>query len=355
MNKQNSLIKNIVVMVITLSVCIAISMLIQSKFKDESLSATIFLLGTFIVAVVTDGYFFGIISALISVLIINYAFTFPYYGFDFQLVENSISVIILLIITISTCAITTRLKANELAKAEAEKERMRANLLRAISHDLRTPLTTIYGSSSAMLDNNESFTKEQKIQMLRGIMEDSLWLNRIVENLLSVTRLDSKNSKIIKTNIVLDELVDSILVKFAKRFPNQEVNVSIPEEFVVIPMDAILIEQVAINILENAVMHAKGMTKLSFKVSIVGDKAIFEIEDDGCGVDKDKLKNIFNGYTSTEDIPSDGKKINSGIGLSVCATIIKVHGGEIQAINKKEGGMLFRFSLYLDSENDTLI
>lgn len=135
---------------------------------------------------------------------------------------------------------------------------MRANLLRAVSHDLRTPLTTIYGASSALLESKDEFTKEQKDQMLEGIRQDSEWLYRMVENLLSITRLDGDNVKILKTPIALDELLDSVLVRFQKRYGTQEVQLFIPDELIVIPMDAILMEQVLINLLEMRYSMPKG-------------------------------------------------------------------------------------------------
>lgn len=96
---------------------------------------------------------------------------------------------------------------------------MRANLLRAVSHDLRTPLTTIYGSSTTLLENSDAMTEEQKTTIVNGIKEDSEWLVRMVENLLSITRIDSGQVKIIKTPTILDELIDSVILKFKKDIP----------------------------------------------------------------------------------------------------------------------------------------
>ena len=120
----------------------------------------------------------------------------------------------------------------------------------------------------------------------------------------------------------------------------------------VIPMDAILIEQVLVNLLENAVFHAKGMTKLILRVFTLGDQAVFEVEDDGCGIKKDRIHTIFSGYLGEIDQNSDDKKRNMGIGLSVCATIIKAHGGDISAENRKDGGAIFRFMLDKEDEAD---
>ncbi len=246
-------------------------------------------------------------------------------------------------------------KQHETAKAESERERMRANLLRAVSHDLRTPLTTIYASSTTLLDKKETITEEQRDKILVGIKEDSEWLVRMVENLLSITRIDSGTVKIQKTPTVLEELIDSVVLKFKKRYPVQKAEIEIPSDIIMIPMDAILIEQVIVNILENAVQHATGMTRLTLRVFTLGNRAIFEIKDNGCGIAHDRLDKIFTGHYTSSDDPADSQRRNAGIGLSVCATIIKAHGGDIKAENGKTGGAVFRFTLdmggeYCDSE-----
>lgn len=195
-------------------------------------------------------------------------------------------------------------------KAEGERERMRANLLRAVSHDLRTPLTTIYGSSSAILDNYDSLRDGQKKRMIEGITDDSEWLIRMVENLLSLTRIDG-NVKLIKSPTVLDELVDSAILKFKKRYPSADVKIDLPDQMLIIPMDPMLIEQVIINLFENAVKHATGMTRISLRVLSVDNRVVFEVSDDGCGIEKDRLAAIFSGYDTASSQPSDAKR-NAG-------------------------------------------
>lgn len=352
MRKVHVTIKDTIITVGILTLCFLLCLYIQSIIEDSSLIPAIFVLGAFLTSVLTQGYLFGIAAALISVLAVNFAFTFPYFAFDFTVVENVISGVILLVVAVITCGLTTIIKQQEEIRIESEKEKMRANLLRAISHDLRTPLTTIYGSSSALLEHFGELSEEQSRQMLQGIKEDSQWLSRMVENLLSITRIDSENVKIIKTETVLDELIDSVLVKFAKRYPEQEVELDIPEDFVTIPMDAILIEQVLINLLENAVEHAKGMTELKLCVSVKGDKAIFQVRNNGCAIAEETLRHIFTSQFFRENVPVDGSKNNAGIGLSVCATIIKAHGGEIVAENLREGGCEFRFVLGMEEEEN---
>jgi hypothetical protein len=130
------------------------------------------------------------------------------------------------------------------------------------------------GTTGYALRHSDMFSSAYAMSALMGM----------VENLLSVTRIDNGNVKLIKTPVVLEELIDSVLVRFRKRYPKQSVKVELPEEFVMIPMDAVLVEQVIVNILENAVQHAIGMTELTLKVLLKDTKAVFEIHDNGCGI-----------------------------------------------------------------------
>ena len=344
-------VKNLGISAFALFISFMLSLCMQNWLKTEALIPAVFALAVLLISHFTEGYLYGIVSALISVLAVNYAFTFPYFKLNFTIPENFVSAVILIVITLVTSTLTTNVRKWESIRAESEKEKMRANLLRAISHDLRTPLTTIYGSSSALLENGESFSAEQKKQMIRGIKEDAGWLVKMVENLLSVTKIGEGNVRIIKTPTVLDELIDSVLRKFKKQYPKQIIQLDLPDEFTVIPMDAILIEQVITNILDNAVQHAEGMTRLKLKVFLIGKKAIFEISDNGCGIPQDRLNDIFSGLYSSAT-SSDSKKRNVGIGLSVCATIIRAHGGDITAENSKKGGAVFRFSLDTEEVSD---
>ena len=330
----------------------AISLGVEKIFEATSLVPALFALAVFLVSLLTDGYVYGIVASFVSVLAVNFAFAWPYFAFNFSIPENTVSAVIMLIITITSSALASKIQRQEKIKAESAKEKMRANLLRAVSHDLRTPLTTIYGSSSLIMDQFDDLNREQILQLVNGIKEDAQWLMGMVENLLSVTKIDPVGIKLIKTATVLEELIDSVLVRFRKRYPKQKIEVDIPDDFVIIPMDAVLIEQVLVNMLENAVQHAEGMTELQLKVFVMGDKAIFEIIDDGCGISKERMPDIFTGYFEKKDAPADNQKSSMGIGLSVCASIIKAHEGDISVENRKTGGCIFRFALKMEEESN---
>ena len=347
------IIRDFAVTAIIMGICFGVSLLMQNVIKIPEQVTTSFVFAVFLVSLLTQGYFWGVAASVIGMLLVNYAFTFPYFALNFMIPSNFYSALVMAIIAVLTSALITKVKHQEAMKTEVEKEKMRANLLRAISHDLRTPLTTIYGSSTALLENGDSLTSSQRTRMLSGIQKDSQWLVRMVENLLSITRIDSGNIQIAKVPTALDELVDSVLVKFRKRYPECRIELSLPDELVLIPMDAILIEQVIINILENALHHAIGMTRLSLSVSLEDDKAVFEISDDGCGIAPERLPRLFSGYSGPLlALPADNSKRNAGIGLSLCATIISAHGGEIYAENLPAGGAAFRFILNTEDTSD---
>ena len=332
---------------ITLTVVFLVNLLLVELYDTKTMTPMIFVLGVFLVSWRTQGYIFSIASSLISVLAVNWAFTYPYWAFDLISPECISSAVVMLIVSTMTGALTTRLKHQEKLKAEAEKERMRGNLLRAVSHDLRTPLTSIYGSCSAMIESFDSIPDDRKKTLLKDIQSDSQWLNRMVENLLSVTRVDAGTVRLSKHSVVLEELIDALLVKFHKHYPGSAVQVSIPEVFVSIPMDPVLIEQVLMNLLENAVFHARGMRNLWLRVELKNKKAVFFVEDDGCGIPADRIDHLFTGLLDSES-SVDSTRNNMGIGLSVCRTIIKAHGSELKAGNRPGGGAVFSFGLEME-------
>ena len=320
----------------------------QLAGRIDGVASMVFVLAVFIVSVYTDGYFCGIAASLLGVLAVNFAFRSPYFAFNFTLPENLFSGVVMLVVSIMTSTLTTRIKKQEQLRMESETEKMRATLLRAVSHDLRTPLTSIYGACSTVIENYDSLDREQQLKLLGEACSDAQWLNRMVENLLSVTRFDGGQVAVQKTPTVLEELIDTVLVRFQKRYPGIPVTTDLPDSFVVIPMDSMLISQVLTNLLENAVLHAEGMTQLRLRVFTLGSRAVFEVTDNGCGIPKERLRTLFSGMMPAQTAADSGKH-GMGIGLSVCAAIVKAHGGEIKAESRVGGGTTIRFWLETES------
>jgi len=351
MVNKKQVLTDCLIMVITLVAVFIVNLFLVWQFNTKTMTPMIFVLGVFLVSWRTRGYAFGIASSLISVLAVNWAFTYPYWAFDLISPECISSAVVMLIVSTITGALTTRLKQQEKLKAEAETERMRGNLLRAVSHDLRTPLTSICGSCSAIMENYDQIPRERQLKLLGDMQSDAQWLTRMVENLLSVTRVDADRVRLAKNSTVLEELIDAVLVKFYKHYPDQQVHVQIPTEFLSIPMDPMLIEQVLMNLLENAVFHAEGMENLWLRVEQQGTEAVFYVEDDGCGISRERMPKLFSGLSDREDFVEKGRS-NMGIGLSVCRTIIKAHGSDIHAENRPGGGARFSFALEMEEKSN---
>jgi len=325
-----------------------VSVLIQTVVRNVGLVSMIYILAAFLCAVFTDGYIYGVAASLMDMLIVNWAFTYPQFAFNFTISDNLFSALCMLTVCIITSMLTTKLKRQKELETENEMERTRANLLRAVSHDLRTPLTSIYGSCSAVRENYDDLTREQKLQLMDQATEDAQWLIQMVENLLTVTRMHmDAHAQIQKAPILLEELVASVLSKFRAHHPDVNVSLEVPSDMVFIPMDAMLISQVLNNLLENAVQHAAGMTQICLRVRVRENDVVFAVEDDGCGLPSDAIRHLFSDFGRTK-AQADGGKRGMGIGLSVCASIVKAHGGSITGENKPAGGCLFRFTLPLE-------
>ncbi len=232
---------------------------------------------------------------------------------------------------------------------ESEKEKMRSNLLRAISHDLRTPLTGISGASSAILENGDKLDRTTHDMLVSNIRDDAQWLIRMVENLLSVTRINEEETSVKKTTEVAEEVVAEAVRRFRKRYPRQTIQVKAPEELLLVPMDGTLIEQVLINLMENALKHAHTESPIELEVSRQGGMAAFEVRDYGSGIAREELSHLFTGDVPIARRSSDATR-GMGIGLSICMTIVKAHQGVMEAYNLPRGGAAFRFTLPLESE-----
>ena len=174
MNKQIQ--KDGLFSLFVLGLTFLLSFFIQFVFKTDTLVPTIFVLGVFFVSMKTEGYLWGVGASLFGVMLVNFAFTMPYFEIDFITPVNMFAAFVMLVIAIMTSALTTKIKQQEKIKAESEKERMRGNLLRAVSHDLRTPLTSIYGATSVMMENYDSISKEKQLKLLAEIHEDSQYI-----------------------------------------------------------------------------------------------------------------------------------------------------------------------------------
>ena len=307
--------------------------------SDTSYVAVIFFLDVFLTALLTDGYLFSILIAVTGVLCVDYVFTEPYWEISFTLAGFPLTFIVMMFISVVTGMLTSLAKQVESLKREAERERIHSNLLRAVSHDIRTPLTGIVGATDVLLDQENALTPEQRHQLLSSANEDARWLIRIVENLLSITRIGAQgdDAKVTKTLAVAEEVIEGAVAKFTSRGGKLPVRVHLPQE-------------VLLNLLENAAIHAEGATEVDVTLERKGDVARITVEDNGVGIAHDKLNNLFD--SSAHQSQQGDRKRNMGIGLSVCKTVVQAHDGTIRGENvSRHGGARFVIELPMEEED----
>ena len=345
--------------------------------NDTSYVAMIFLLDVFLTAYWTDGYLLGIIMAVVGMFSVDIIFTYPFWHISFTLTGFPLTFLVMMTISILTATVTSRAKQTEQVRREADREKMYADLLRAVSHDIRTPLTGIVGATNVLLEQDGGLTqghpRQQQInqagqvhpaaahrknsarrdgqrqQLLRSTNEDAQWLIRIVENLLSITRISSEEAKVKKEPEPAEEVIESAVAKTHKHYPEVDIRVHLPDELMMVPMDPLLMEQVLVNLMENAVIHGE-THHIDVTLSSEGNCAVFTVADDGRGIPQHLLPRLFDG-SARSDRSSDGKR-SMGIGLSVCRTIVLAHGGVIRGDNRQEGGAVFTVTLPMKGEND---
>lgn len=312
----------------------------------------IFVLAVLLISRLTTGYLFGILASLLGVISINFIFTYPYWEFNFTIAGYPLTFLTMFCVSLVTCAMTTRIKQQDRLRTEAEKEKIRANLLRSVSHDIRTPLTSIVGATSAVLETPD-LSIEQQRELIMDVRDEAQWLIRIVENLLSITRIGNTRAEIIKQPEAVEEILGETVQKFRKRFPAISIKVAVPDDLLLVPMDAILIEQVLSNLLENAVIHGKTTSAIVLNVHKDEKYAYFSVQDNGCGIPQAEIPRLFDGTLKRNETASGDGKRNMGLGLSVCMAIVRAHSGTMSAKNLDTGAE-FTFCLPLTEEEDHL-
>lgn len=352
--KPLSIFVSFIITLLILGICTGLAFLMFKNAGDSTANiALIYTLGLIFTTLNTMGYAYGLLFAVSSVVCINYFFSYPYFEPNFTMSGYPVTFLVMLVIFMVTSTITTQMKQQskllierEKLLMEAEKEKMRANLLRAVSHDLRTPLTGIIGASSSYLENEHELDDCEQRQLVQNIKKDADWLLHMVENLLSVTRINAQTANVTKSLESVEEVVSEAVIQIRKRLPEAEIKVSVPDELLMIMMDAILIQQVLMNLMENAVMHAQSKQPIELIVKRDGNKISFHIIDYGIGIKEERMATLFDGSTYAPSNRVDGSK-GMGIGLSICKTIVLAHGGSIHAKNHSRGAEFF-FTLPAD-------
>ena len=346
-----------------------ISGILISHTGGENNSALVFVLAVVCISFFTSGYAYGITASLVGTFCINYFFMVPYSAFSLSHTGYPVAMLSMVAISCIVCALTSRVKQQAIEAVRREKntktlyemneklnaekaaiqlqsarETIRGNILRAVSHDLRTPLTAISGAASVLLSSEDILRSEKNASLANDIKADADALIVMVENLLSVTRIQDGTIPLKKREEMLEEVAGDAILTTRRRFPNCHVDLELSEDILYLPMEPMLIKQVMVNLLENAVRHSGSQSGILLNLFRQDEWAVVEVRDHGKGLPPEVCQAVQSGRPLSRDLNGDSTR-GMGIGLSVCQSIIKAHNGFFAAGNAPEGGAVIRFGL----------
>ena len=268
---------------------------------------------------------------------------------DQELLDSSAKGMLLSIL--GECALALENDQNAREKEESallvQREQLRANLLRAISHDLRTPLTSISGNASNFLSNGDKMDEQTKHELFTDIYDDSMWLINLVENLLSVTRLEENHLNLHLSSELVSDVIEEALKHINRRKVEYEISVTHEDEFLLAKIDAKLIVQVLINLVDNAIKYCPPGTKIDISTRPQDGYAIISVADNGSGIADEAKPKIFDMFYSGANKIADSRR-SLGMGLSLCKSIVTAHGGTISVADNKPCGTVFTFTLPIE-------
>ena len=236
------------------------------------------------------------------------------------------------------------MREKQKAEAQADQEALRANLLRAISHDLRTPLTSISGNANILMEKADQLEPEKQQSLFAAIYDDAMWLINLVENLLSITKIEDNRIHMNMEPELLEDIFTEALSHLDRNAGKHHIRVDLPDDILMADMDARLMVQVVINIVNNAIKYTPEGSHITLSAKRSGQLVAVEVTDDGPGIPDGAKEKLFDMFYTANNERGDGRR-GLGLGLSLCKSIVSAHGGEIEAMDNHPQGTIFRFTL----------
>jgi K+-sensing histidine kinase KdpD len=287
----------------------------------------------------------SLVAATLSIVVFDFFFIPPYFTFTVSEERHVLTFAMMFAVGLVISGLTVRIRRQEHeaeeAKLRASTEEMRSSLLSAVSHDLRTPLATITGAATTLRDGGASVDASQRAELLDMICEEADRLERLVRNLLDMTRLASGALDVRREWVPLEEIVGSALERVEGKLAGRSVRTDLPVDLPLVSADPVLLEQVLVNLLENAAKHTPAATPLEIAARAVGAEIVLEVADRGPGLPPGDEARIFEKFFRGRQARVSG----AGLGLAICRGVVDAHGGTLIAANRPGGGALFRVTL----------
>jgi two-component system sensor histidine kinase KdpD len=288
-------------------------------------------------------------ATFFSVLAFDFFFVPPRFSFAVSDTQYLFMFLVMLVVGLSISNLTARVRRqaekNQQAQMQIETERLRSSLLSSISHDLRTPLAAITGSTSSLLEDGEILDPATRRDLLENIYEESERLSRLVNNLLEMTQLEAGSVPLHSEMHHIGEIVGSAISRLEKEIQGHPLTTQIPPDLPLVPMDGLLMEQVLINLLDNALKYTPDKTPIHLSAWTEGARLGVRISDRGPGLPLGDLDHLFEKFYRGAQ---KEKRSGAGLGLAICKGIVQIHGGTIRALNQTVGGAVFEFYIPLN-------
>ena len=315
----------------------------------------LYIIAVLVISILTPKIQYCLVSSLVGVVLFNYFFTYPEFSLSAQDAGYPVTFLTMFITAFIAGSLANKLKRNTLiaeknakekeeAALLAQNEQLRANMLRAISHDLRTPLTSISGNASTLISAGTTLDETAKKGIYEDIYSESMWLIGMVENLLYATRIEDGRIKLDTSVEILDDIIQEAVRHIGRTHPNRTIKLNMRDEIIPVNADANLTVQVLLNLIDNAVKYSEEGSPIVISVERKENFALICVADLGQGIRPEEKEKVFDMFYTGGTSSIDSRR-SLGLGLALCRSIIESHGGTISIGDNTPKGTTVSFTL----------
>ena len=344
---------NVAVTLVVFLVTIVVAQALDAAGFSDATPVMVYVLGVIVTAMLTSGRMYCFVATVLAVLGCNYFMVTPRLSFAVSSLDYLGTLVAMFVVALLASQLVTLMRQNARASMEAslvaQDAQLRSDLLRSVSHDLRTPLTSISGNADMLLDDQADLTDEERERLIENIYHDSVWLNDVVENLLAATRIEQGTVKLKLRCELVSEIIEEALDHVSRDVSRHNLVVEQPDDLLLARMDGRVIVHVIVNLVNNAIYHTQEGSTITISSWRENGMCAIRVADDGPGVPDDDKEHIFEAFfTSPASSPDSTRSL--GLGLSLCRSIVEAHGGTIHVEDVEPHGAAFVFTLPEEEE-----
>ena len=354
-NAYISVLKDFGISLIILAAATIAGYLFKLGGLTDSNIIMLYIIAVLVISILTSKIYYCLGSSIVGVLVFNYLFTYPEFSFSAHDAGYPVTFLTMFITALIAGTLANKLKRNTLIAEQnarekeeaallAQNEQLRANMLRTISHDLRTPLTSISGNASTLISGGTALDETARQQIYTDIFSESMWLIEMVENLLYATRIEDGRMQLNISVEILDDIVQEAVRHIERTHPKRNIIVDMYDEIIPVMADANLIVQVIVNLMDNAVKYSDEDSDVTVSVHLENEYAVISVSDHGTGISDEEKEKVFDMFYTGGSRSSDSRR-SLGLGLALCRSIITSHSGSVYVSDNIPNGTIVSFTL----------